>query len=79
MVQYLVDKPTYALRNHIEWFFSHLKHSRSIATRYDKLASNSSASSGSQRSGNGSPSDFVELLRGKSLKLLCNQQLKLKI
>lgn len=55
LVQCPVDKPTYTLRNHVERFFSRLKHSRRIATRYDKLASNSSASSGSQRSGNRSP------------------------
>ena len=34
-----VDKARYALRNRIERFFNHLKHSRRIATRYDKLAS----------------------------------------
>lgn len=38
-VQRPVDKPTYALRNRIERFFNRLKHSRRIATRYDKLAS----------------------------------------
>ncbi len=34
-----VDKAKYALRNRIERFFNRLKHSRRIATRYDKLAS----------------------------------------
>ena len=38
-VQRPVDKPTYALRNRIERFFNKLKHSRRVATRYDKLAS----------------------------------------
>jgi transposase len=38
-VQRPVDKPTYALRNRIERFFNKIKHSRRVATRYDKLAS----------------------------------------
>lgn len=38
-IQRRVDKPTYALRNRIERFFNRLKHSRRIATRYDKLPS----------------------------------------
>lgn len=38
-VQRPVDKAKYALRNRIERFFNRLKHSRRIATRYDKLAS----------------------------------------
>ena len=38
-VQRPVDKTKYALRNRIERFFNRLKHSRRIATRYDKLAS----------------------------------------
>ena len=37
-IQRPVDKAKYALRNRIERFFNHLKHSRRIATRYDKLA-----------------------------------------
>jgi transposase len=37
-VQRPVAKATYALRNRIERFFNKLKHSRRIATRYDKLA-----------------------------------------
>jgi len=38
-IQKPVDKAKYALRNRIERFFNRLKHSRRIATRYDKLAS----------------------------------------
>ena len=38
-VQIPVDKKAYALRNLIERFFNKLKHSRRVATRYDKLAS----------------------------------------
>ena len=37
-VQRPVDPAAYALRNRIERFFNKLKHSRRIATRYDKLA-----------------------------------------
>ena len=32
-----VDKAIYRLRNRIERFFNHLKNSRRVATRYDKL------------------------------------------
>lgn len=38
-VQRPVDRATYALRNRIERFFNKLKHSRRVATRYDKRAS----------------------------------------
>ena len=38
-IQIPVEKITYALRNRIERFFNKLKHSRRVATRYDKLAS----------------------------------------
>lgn len=38
-VQRPVNEAKYALRNRIERFFNRLKHSRRIATRYDKLAS----------------------------------------
>nr|WP_246270368.1 IS5 family transposase [Hongsoonwoonella zoysiae] len=38
-VQRPIEKPKYALRNRIERLFNRLKHSRRIATRYDKLAS----------------------------------------
>ena len=38
-VQIPVDKNIYAVRNLIERFFNKLKHSRRVATRYDKLAS----------------------------------------
>lgn len=38
-VQIPVEKATYALRNRIERFFNKIKHSRRVATRYDKLAS----------------------------------------
>ena len=38
-IQIPVVKSTYALRNRIERFFNKLKHSRRVATRYDKLAS----------------------------------------
>lgn len=37
-VQRPLDKAKYSLRNRIERFFNRLKHSRRIATRYDKLA-----------------------------------------
>jgi len=37
-VQRPVDPTIYALRNQIERFFNKLKHSRRVATRYDKLA-----------------------------------------
>ncbi|MGB3627209.1 MAG: IS5 family transposase [Henriciella sp.] len=37
-VQRPVDRATYALRNRIERFFNKLKHSRRVATRYDKRA-----------------------------------------
>ena len=36
-VQRPVCRATYALRNRIERFFNKLKHSRRVATRYDKL------------------------------------------
>jgi transposase len=36
-VQRPVCRDTYALRNRIERFFNKLKHSRRVATRYDKL------------------------------------------
>jgi transposase len=36
-IQRTVDKAIYALRNRIERFFNHLKNSRRVATRYDKL------------------------------------------
>jgi transposase len=38
-IQLTVDKNKYAMRNLIERFFNKLKHSRRVATRYDKLAS----------------------------------------
>lgn len=38
-VQRPVCPETYALRNRIERFFSKIKHSRRVATRYDQLAS----------------------------------------
>lgn len=38
-IQIPVEKVTYALRNRIERFFNKLKHSRRVATRYDKLES----------------------------------------
>ena len=38
-IQLPVDKNKYAMRNLIERFFNKLKHSRRVATRYDKLAS----------------------------------------
>ena len=37
-VQHQIDRAGYALRNRIERFFNKLKHSRRVATRYDKLA-----------------------------------------
>jgi transposase len=37
-VQPVIDGHIYALRNHIERCFSKLKHSRRLATRYDKTA-----------------------------------------
>jgi transposase len=36
-MQHAVDKVLYALRNRIERFFNHIKNSRRVATRYDKL------------------------------------------
>jgi len=36
-IQHAVDKALYALRNRIERFFNHVKNSRRVATRYDKL------------------------------------------
>jgi transposase len=36
-VQRPICQATYALRNRIERFFNKLKHSRRVATRYDKL------------------------------------------
>jgi hypothetical protein len=38
-VQRTIDKTAYAMRNRIERFFNKIKHSRRVATRYDKLAS----------------------------------------
>ena len=38
-VQRPVRSEAYALRNRIERFFNKIKHSRRVATRYDKLAS----------------------------------------
>jgi transposase len=38
-VQREIDKTAYAMRNRIERFFNKIKHSRRVATRYDKLAS----------------------------------------
>ena len=38
-VQIQFEPITYALRNRIERFFNKIKHSRRVATRYDKLAS----------------------------------------
>ncbi len=49
-VQRAIDKGTYAMRNRIERFFNKIKHSRRVATRYDKLASSFPASSNSQPS-----------------------------
>lgn len=37
--QRTIDKAAYAMRNRIERFFKKIKHSRRVATRYDKLAS----------------------------------------
>ncbi len=37
-IQPVIDGHIYALRNHIERCFSKLKHSRRLATRYDKTA-----------------------------------------
>lgn len=37
-VQPAIDAYVYALRNHVERCFSKLKHSRRLATRYDKTA-----------------------------------------
>jgi transposase len=36
--QHSYDKALYKERNHVERFFSRIKHCRRIATRYDKLA-----------------------------------------
>jgi transposase len=36
--QHAYDKALYKERNHVERFFSRIKHCRRIATRYDKLA-----------------------------------------
>jgi len=38
-VQRPISKTTCAMRNRIERFFNKIKHSRRVATRYDKLAS----------------------------------------
>jgi transposase len=38
-VQRAIDKASYAMRNRIERFFNKIKHSRRVATRYDKLQS----------------------------------------
>ena len=38
-VQRTIDKAAYAMRNRIERFFNKIKHSRRVATRYDKLSS----------------------------------------
>jgi transposase len=38
-VQRSIDQATYAMRNRIERFFNKIKHSRRVATRYDKLQS----------------------------------------
>ena len=38
-VQRAIDTATYAMRNRIERFFNKIKHSRRVATRYDKLQS----------------------------------------
>lgn len=37
-VQTVIDGHVYGLRNHVERCFSKLKHSRRLATRYDKTA-----------------------------------------
>ena len=59
-VQRIIDGHLYALRNLVERCFSKLKHSRRLATRYDRSPTATSASSSSPRPGYGSGTSSTE-------------------